>query len=245
MGMSHELGEDPEIWSILFEKSGSEISDAIVRTGLVSPFSLFLAVTTANIFSVCKVFSHIYLTDPHNDPVNISFGTVPILQIGKMRVRDTGTCQNSSLSTRALGPHCMKQSWRENWAIGLQIWCLFTILRWENKITKQNKTETNIKPLMASRVSFPPRISSARKGISANINTRMNMQHRAVEPPPVLGRLPYLCTCPAGAKGALPELSGPSTTGHRRSRATCKTLSSPWLLTGQAVREGETGRAKR
>lgn len=56
----------------------------MLGTGLGSPFSLFLAVTVTNIFSFCKVFSHMHFTDSYDNSMSTGFVVLfPFYRLGK------------------------------------------------------------------------------------------------------------------------------------------------------------------
>lgn len=69
---------------------------------------------TANVFSFCKVFSHI-----HNNAESTDFGVIPILQMGNLWIRVTVICPNTAQVPEGLlgATQRVKQSQHENWVI--------------------------------------------------------------------------------------------------------------------------------
>ena len=117
---SHELCEDPEVLNILFKDMWLINSEVMMKAALVSPFLLFWATMTANVFSFCKVFSRI-----HNDAESRDLGVLPILQMGSLWIRVTVICPNTAQVPEGLlgATQRVKQSQQENWVVWLQIWC--------------------------------------------------------------------------------------------------------------------------
>lgn len=68
---------------------------------------------TANVFSFCKVFSHIHNAESKD------FGVIPILQMGNLWIRAIVICPNTAQVPEGLlgATRWVKQSQHENWVI--------------------------------------------------------------------------------------------------------------------------------
>lgn len=76
----------------------------MLGTGLGSPFSLFLAVTVTNIFSFCKVFSHMHFTDSYDNSMSTGFVVLfPFYRLGKRGSERLGFAKTQLTSQQGSG----------------------------------------------------------------------------------------------------------------------------------------------